>query len=306
GPAFVNISWSMAAVACAAAGWVWSQRKFNVVISSVTAAILCGCFVITLYGVFGRRPLVGVVFGFAWGAYYRWARHVAPAKLMLYLIPVFMAGSLVIVAFTAVRGQTSKENASDVGAVLGAMGSANLKEGGNKIAGGQAVPGAMLWALEQYPDKIEPKPLFSLRYMAMYFIPRQIWEDKPKPLSTEVATLAKLKGVNRERITLPPGVIGYAAAEGGFYAVIIYALFFGQFTRFFDELIKHNLTNPFIILPAGCVTGQFLGLARGDIAVFADIIMVSFTATIALMYLAKFFFGRRSVQDYATQWAPQA
>ena len=162
-----------------------------------------------------------------------------------------------------------------------------------------------MWALEQYPRYLEPKPLFSLRYMTMYFVPRQLWLDKPLPLSTDIANLARLKGVDRDNITIPPGVIGYAAAEGGLYALVIYALFFGQFTRFFDELVRQNPNNPFIILPTGCVLGQFLGLARGDIGSFTPIIIISFASMMALMFVVKFLFSRPTASNYSVPW-PQS
>jgi len=304
GALLVNVSFAMAAMACALAGWVWSQRKFNPAVLALTAAILAGCIGITVFSIFGRRPLVGVLFGFAWGAYYRWGRYVAPSRLIFYMAPLMLAASVVISAFTAIRGETSKGRTTDVRSVLRAMTQADVKKGSESIASGQTCSAAMMWALEQYPRYLEPKPLFSLRYMAMYFVPRQLWLDKPKPLSTEIATLARLQGVNRKKITLPPGVIGYAAAEGGMYALVIYALFFGQFTRFFDELVRQNPFNPFIILPTGCVTGQFLGLARGDISSFTDIIIVSFIATMALMFLAKMLFGRPTMPNYAVPLRP--
>ncbi|QEG34697.1 hypothetical protein [Bythopirellula goksoeyrii] len=301
GPAMTNVSFALAGLACASAGWVWSQRKFNPAVISVAGAVLVGSLVICLYSIFGRRPLIGVLFGFAWGAYYRWARYVVPSRLILYMIPLLAGATIIIGAYTAIRRESS--STADVQALFRAMMQADVKEGSAAAASGQGCAGAMMWALEQYPVFLKPKPLFSLQYMALYFVPRQIWPNKPEPLSQDVATLAKLKGVNRAKITIPPGVIGYAAAEGGMYALIIYALFFGQFTRFFDELVRQNPFNPFIILPAGCVTGQFLGLARGDIGSFTAIIIVAFVSTMALMFIVKLFFGKQSMPQYQyAQW----
>lgn len=304
GPALTNVSFALAGIASVAAGWVWSQRKFNPAVISIAGAILLGSLVICLYGVFGRRPLIGVLFGFAWGAYYRWARYIAPGRLILYMVPLLAGATVIIGAYTAIRRDAART--TDVQGIFRAMIQADVKEGSSDAASGQGCAGAMMWALEQYPTFLEPKPLFSLQYMALYFVPRQIWHDKPEPLSQDVATLAKLKGVDRKKITIPPGVIGYAAAEGGMYALIIYALFFGQFTQFFDELVRQNPFNPFIILPAGCVTGQFLGLARGDIGSFTAIIIVAFTSTMVLMFVVKLFFGKQPTPQYSTMQWPQA
>src|SRR5690606_14334332 len=108
-------------------------------------------------------------------------------------------------------------------------------------------------------------------------VPRELWnryEDqlgpKPVPLSLLVAPQSRLPGVTYGKITLPPGVLGYARAEGGFYALLIYGVFFGQFTRFFDEIVRQNYTNPFLVLAVGCALGDLIGLARGDLAIFAN------------------------------------
>ena len=99
-------------------------------------------------------------------------------------------------------------------------------------------------------------------------------------------------------MTVPPGVLGYAAAEGGFYAVVVYALFFGQFTRFFDELIRLNPTNPFVILPIGCVIGHLLGLARGDIAIFTNLSLVGMLSCFLIIYCTSLAFGRSGTPAY--------
>lgn len=305
GKAMLHIALALTAVSCALAGWVWSKHKFNVAVTAMTAVIVIGCIGFSVYGIFGRRPLIGVLFGFAWGAYYRWAQYISPAKLVAYMVPLLLGAVLIVSAWTAIRRDATQDQSASIHSIFQSMVESDVAEGSERLASGQGVPGAMLWVLEQYPRYLQPKPLFSLRYMAMYFIPRDLWPNKPEPLSTQIGRLALLKGVNRKEIKIPPGVVGYAAAEGGFYALLIYALFFGQFTRYFDEVVRQNPFSPLIIIPCGCVTGQFLGLARGGIAVFTDIIVVSFLGTMALMLVVKFLFGRRSAMPhYAPQWSP--
>ena len=178
---------------------------------------------------------------------------------MLSAAPLAIAAGIVVAAFTAIRSHST--GATEAQATLQQMKGASLSKGATDLLSGQAVGPAALWIVEKYPREIRYEHLFTFRYMGYYFVPRMLWEDKPEPLSTKVAHLAKLRGVNRDAITIPPGIVGYAAAEGGFYALVLYALFFGQFTRFFDELITLNMGDPYIILPVGCSTGQFLGLA---------------------------------------------
>lgn len=300
GAASTNVSIALAAVSCGIAGWVWGNRPLNLFVIGMTVLIVGIGFVICMTGMFGRRPLIGILLGLAWGAYYRRARYMKPVKLLVMLSPVLVFVVIAVGAYTAIRSHKvgSSETAQTTARK---MGQANLSSGIKDIFGGQTTGSAALWAIEQWPDRLEYRPLFSLKFMAYWYVPRYLWPEKPVPLSKEVATLARLDYLNRERITIPPGVIGYAAAEGGLLAVIIYALFFGQFFRFIDELIRLHPMNPFVILPTGCATGNMLGMARGDLAIFTNLIVLGFVFSFALLFVASKMFGRNVQQPY---WNP--
>ena len=288
-PAF----WSaiaLSSTACAIVGWIWAARRLNPAVILLTLFIIGGSLFITLSGIYSRRPMISVLAGFVWGAYHRWATNHSPKQLVYTAAPLLVAVTLIVAAFTAIRGHHTGETSAQE--AIGHMRNADLGRGTSDLLGGQSVGTSVLWVLDSFPQKHSYKPLFSLRYMFYYWIPRAIWEDKPEPFSKEVATLAKLSNVRRDVLTLPPGVIGYAGAEGGFYAVIIYALFFGQFIRFFDSMVRFNPANPYIILPVGCTTGQFLGLARGDIATFTTLAIVGFVSTYLIIYLTALVFGQ--------------
>jgi hypothetical protein len=296
----INVSVAFAAAACAISGWIWGHRKLNPVVLLIAGFVLCVGIGLSLTGFYSRRPIISMVAGFAWGAYYRWARQLKPSRLIFAMAPLVLAAIVVVGAFTAVRG--SMAGGGEAKITVAQMRSANIGTGAADLLSGQATGAVMLWILEKYPHELDYNHLFSLRYMAYYFVPRTLWPDKPDTLANNIAHLARLRGVNRDVITLPPGVIGYAAAEGGFYALVVYALFFGQFTRFFDELIRRNPTNPFIILPVGCTVGQYLGLARGDISTFTNLAIIGFISTFLMLYVTRFVFGRTSSPQLASPW----
>ncbi len=300
GPISINISIALSAVSCAIAGWMWGGRRFNPVVI-LLAVVIVGASVGMMLGsgFFSRRPLISVLVGFTWGAYYRWAINMSPSRLLYSTAPLVIGAGVVIAAFTAVRGALRHDEST---ITVEQLRGASVASGTDTLLSGQACGAAALWILDNYPSQFSYKPLFSLRYMAMWPVPSAMWKGKPAPLSKEVATLARLRHVNRSLITLPPGVVGYAAAEGGFYAIIIYAIFFGQFTRFFDDLVAFNPGNPFIILPVGCATGHFLGLARGDIAIFANLALVSFISTYVIMVVTSMALGGSSRSVKPAYW----
>lgn len=296
-----QVSIAFAAISSAISGWVWSNRRSNIPVVVLAALIVAASLVIALTGVFGRRPLLAVVMGFAWGVYHRRARLMSPGKMILYISPFLAAAAIAVAAFTAARSHDFGGQSEAKGAITKMMG-ANIKEGMKSLLGGQATGSASLWAVEQWPDRFEQRYFYSLRYMAMWYIPRFMWPDKPEPLGNDIAKLADVDGVNQDAITLPPGVLGYARAEGGYWAVIVYALFFGQFLRFIDEMVRLNPTNSFIILPAAVATGQAFGLARGCIAVFTDLIVLGFISTYIMLFIADRLFGKKIAQVQMNPW----
>ncbi len=299
--ASVQVSIAFAAIAAAISGWVWSNRRSNIPVAVVAAMVVAASLVIALTGVFGRRPLLAVVMGFAWGVYHRRVRLMSPAKMIIYIAPFMAAAALAVAAFTAVRTHDFGKQ-SDARSTVSSMSRADFRGGLKDLLGGQACGSASLWAIEQWPDQFEQRFLFSLKYMGMYFVPRFMWPEKPMPLGNDVARLADVAGVNQGGITIPPGVIGYSVAEGGYWAILIYALFFGQFLRFIDELVRLNPTNSFIILPAAVATGQAFGLARGCIAVFTDLIVLGFVSTYLILFIADRLFGKKLPQLQMNPW----
>jgi hypothetical protein len=115
--------------------------------------------------------------------------------------------------------------------------------------------------------------------------------------------MAKIHGVNWGVLTLGPGIIGHAAAEGGFYAAIIYALALGLLMRFFDELVQLYPLSPFVVMLVGCNLGQILGAPRGETAAFLALyILTILGAWLCTLAIAKpIEINRRSALLYAKQ-----
>lgn len=105
GPISTNISIALSAASCAIAGWMWGGRRLNPAVICLAAFIVISSLGMMLgSGFYSRRPLISVLVGFAWGAYYRWARHMQPSKLLFSTAPLILIAGLIVAAFTAVRG----------------------------------------------------------------------------------------------------------------------------------------------------------------------------------------------------------
>jgi hypothetical protein len=293
----------VAPLACAMVGWVWGGRRLNFAVLAVGGITVAACLFLTL-GLYGRRPLVAACMALLCGAYFRMRLTMTLKSMAVYLIPIVLGMVFVVGSFSIVRG-LYRDGASPVTLIRSLL-NTRFSSAVDKVTERSPDAAATIWAIDAYPKRLEQKTLFSLKYMLYHPIPRDLWDEhlidvmgpKPVPLALEVAELARIKGVAWGRITIPPGVLGYAQAEGGFIVLLLYAVFFGQFCRFFDEIIRRNPTNPFMLLAVVCTLGDLIGLPRGDIAIFANFVFLGFVGDYLLLLVIRLFIGQPQEVGY--------
>lgn len=278
--------YGLIATAAGFAGWTLVRHYLNPIYIIACSAIFLAASGASILGVFGRRGLVAAAAGFVWGAFYGRLRHIKTRWVVVALLLLAIPGIYLTAAFTATRSVS--ERSSTVGTLLRGMANPRFRETIPALLGGQSCGPISMFIIENYPEVYQADYLASVTYIFLSPIPRSWWSNKPEPLSTKIASNSRLQGVNRRGITLPPGVTGYIAAEGGVVALFVYAWFFGVFIRFFDELVKRAPWNPLLIIPVGSALGQILGLFRGDMAIFSFAYITSFTGS----YMACIFIGR--------------
>jgi hypothetical protein len=205
----------------------------------------------------------------------------APRLAMIAIPPVVL-----LAAFTSVRESQQRES---LGARVGQLANtSNLDEGFMDLLSGQNCAPTSMWLIDNYPERFEYRHMMTIKYFFMLPIPRSIWHTKPEPLSTEIAAKARIQGVRQDELKIGPGVVGHSAAEGGWYALLVYGAVAGLFIRFFDELVRLKPTNAYVVLPIGSAMGQIVGLPRGDAAVFgANYVAAVLGAYVSTLILAK-------------------
>jgi hypothetical protein len=279
------------AMACGLVGWVWGRNFLNPVIMSITGAIFLFNGAVSMIGGFGRRPLVAFGAALLWGLFYSKLRYMRPAAMLRWLAFASIPPIMVVAAFTAAR--SSGERDRTIPEQIRAMVSGDLSLGVQLLAGGQSTGPAAMFVIERYPETYQGTFLHSFWMVFLHPVPRAIWPDKPVPISTKIAAQANVQGVAVDQLTLPPGIVGYAAAEGGWIALFVYGVFFGLFMRFFDELVALNPYAPMVVLPVGTQLGQILGIFRGEPSLFgATYWMTVLILYVALVALSKLFEGR--------------
>jgi hypothetical protein len=277
-----------AAVAVGFTAWVWIRNIWNPVYLFWFGFITMANLSLILSQSFGRRNLIALGAAGMWAMYYASLRHMNPRRLVVALTIVSLPPVLLVAAFTSVR--SSEEGRVDLGRqVVNILTQADIKTGLLELAAGQDCAVVGMWTMENFPERYEYDHLLAIKYFFYLPIPRAIWEEKPLPLGKRQPELANLEGVDTEKLTTGPGVIGHAAAEGGLYALVIYAIVGALFLRYFDEVVARNAANPFVVMPIGSALGQIVGLPRGDLSLFAASNLVAVVGVyIVTVSLAKF------------------
>lgn len=283
-----HVSSGLAAVASGLVAWVWGRRLLNPLLLCFGVLIVAANFGIVMSGAFGRRGLVAVGAALIWGMYYSHWRHLATPAILSRLAIVSIPPLLVVALYTSVRhslqhDRTMREHVREMTA------HGNFGEGLIGLAGGQNVGSVSMWLIQAYPESFDYRHLMTVRYFFFYPIPRMWWPEKPRGLGQMIASQAELPDVDQKALTIGPGVIGTAAAEGGWYALLIYAVLGGLFLRFFDQIVVINHSSPLVVLPVGAALGEVLGLARGGVGSFAFItVMVVAGSLLCMVVISKF------------------
>tara|TARA_A100000171_G_scaffold49585_2_gene58975 strand:- start:1750 stop:3168 length:1419 start_codon:yes stop_codon:yes gene_type:complete len=297
---FLAISFS--AIACGLVAWVWAPRLYNPAYAMLTLGVLAVNSLNVITGAFGRRELVAVLGCFLWGMFYSWWRQFDPRRAIAIMVIVGLAPTLLLALYTSARASAEHDRTASEH-VQAMLSEGSVSEGMMMLLSGQNAGGVSLWCAENFPENFDRRPLFTMRYVMMYPVPRAIWRDKPQTLSKQLPYFANMVKVHKDRLTIGPGILGHASAEGGWYALVIYAIILAYVCRFFDEMLLKGVHNPLIVLPVGSALGQVLGLPRGETGVFLFILVFSVIGSyVALVIVSKILykcgFGHKDIDGY--------
>jgi hypothetical protein len=219
---------------------------------------------IALSGVFGRRTIITIGLGVVFGLYYARLRYERPSRTVSLLALSIIPLVLFLASYTSIRGGDNRRS-SFAGFIRAMVSGGSIREGLTDIDG-QGTGGVSMWLMEFFgPDgQIEPQTLRTFQYFVLYPAPRAIFPFKPDPLSLDIPRYANLQNVTLGGLTIGPGVIGHAFADGGWIVLIFYGAFGGLIIRFGDEIVQRSPHAPFVVLPMGSMLGEIMGVPRGE------------------------------------------
>jgi hypothetical protein len=294
----VNVSHKAMIFACLFSFLLWYRNRSNLLWAGVFVGVfLAMCFLAVLAGG-GRRMLLSVLLGPVLIVYFYQARFWRPSKSLL-VLGAAVAGIFVISLMYStirhfdrrgeLRGQARDRSA---GRALDAIKNISTTAWYEKFASD------VLWNLSQHvvhyglltdrfvhDGRLEPKPMNTFRFILVYPVPRAIYANKPESLGQ---TITHTMG---RRTSWGTGVAGHAAYEGGLIVAALFGYFAAFGVRFFDDPLKRQPTNPFLIGMLAAAGVQIVAWPRGDIAVMTFETAECLLFVLVLGFAFRFVFG---------------
>ncbi len=248
----------MGAAGCGLAAWVLVVKYKNPIVFSYCAGIIA-MNMLGQFGSFGRRGLLSMGLAILWSVFYRYLHPKRIGYLAIAFVIMFLPSFLLISGFTATRQFHTEMSKRET---VGLLSVDALKQGVQRLVGPTDTGPISLWLIENYPENFRHRHMFTPLYTFGHFIPRVWWKNKPTTLSHLAVKQARLTRVGS--LNVGAGIIGHAAAEGGYYAIVVYALLGAMLTKFLDEVAKYNKFNVYVIVPIGAALAEIVSSARGE------------------------------------------
>lgn len=287
GPLLNHIFTASAAMSGCLAVYVIVRNFANPVLTLPAIGIILLSMFNTVLADFGRRGLVGILGAAMWGLYFVRPQTFASKTVWLKLAPVALVAMTIIGSFSQVRTErdTAGQGAYRVQGIIKGLGWKALKSNFNVPDTGIA----SLWLIDSRFEYFEYEHMAGLQYFVLHLVPRTLMPDKAEPLSRRIPIEADRRGVALGIHTVGPGIVGHAAADGGFYAAVVYGVLMGLGLGWMDRILLRNRHSVLAVAAIGSSLGQVVGLSRGDSSIFMGIILIGVFGNLILMYVVDVF-----------------
>jgi hypothetical protein len=309
GPLVLNFSHKGIIFSSVFAFAMWYENRRSLLWLTVFVVVFVfDCLLGSLAGG-GRRVILSVVVGPILYAYMAHLRHWKPAKALVGVaLATFVVFALTLM-YSSIRhfDRTSEHEARSAANLIAALRQVGsfrwierFRENKISFLSQQSIHYSLLADHFISTGQLQPRPLNTLVFMAVYPIPRRIWPDKPKALGEVIVH----DTVGYATTSWGCGVTGQAVYEGGYITIAIYAYLIMMMTRLVDDPLQRQPTNPFLISMLTAAAPQILAWPRGDLGIMSNEIVECFLFAFALGIVGRFLFGTE--RSSPTQSLPEA
>ncbi|MCA9238764.1 MAG: hypothetical protein KDA37_01125 [Planctomycetales bacterium] len=308
----MNFGQVSVAVAATFAAAYFVRSRFSPLGLAILIAVLLVAGLQAMFIFHGRRLLLSVLMGPVVVLYWTRLRHWRPTKLFVIQGVAGMSILAMLLVFSTFRHYDAKgknrEERSRTG-IVERLSSVRLEAITRQLndipayfAQHTAYNAMLLMRLTENKT-LDVKPLESAKHVLTYPIPRRVWPNKPRPLGVYIV---------REVLGMPYktswglNVVGISVAEGGLYAVVVYALMISIVVRFFDDAIYAEPDNPFLFALLAAASPHLVCWVRGGIGGMTINCIDALALVTVLSIASRLLFGaaRRSAVTPAYRRAP--
>jgi hypothetical protein len=296
GPAFFKLGHKAAVFACVFSFMLWNRNRVNVSWLVLFFGVLLTAMIYCMLVSPGRRLVMSIFLGPILCLYWTQVRYWKPTKI---IIAMALAGFVILsvsVVYSKFRwySLTAGEKRSVQG-LISQMKDVRVKgdyfsvftRGRLSYFGQQNGHFALLTQRYVAQGALTPSPLNSLQFLASYPIPRRVWPGKPEVVGlTVVRDVAHIPGTNWGL-----GIAGQGIYEGGIPALVLYAILLAFLARLFDEPLKSQPDNPFLIAMHAAALPHIVGIVRGDMGIMAIESIECLLFAVLLGFVTRAIFG---------------
>ena len=261
-----NLAWIGAPAACVFSFSLWNRSRSNMIWLSLFIGVFLWTAVYAMVMSAGRRLVLSAFLGPIVCMYWDHVRYWRPSRAIFAtgLAGLFILG--VSGVYSKFRHFEGKRSASGVVQQLkdvrgrGDWFSVIMRDRLDYFAQSTGHYSLLTqrWVAQ---NVLPPIPLNTLRFLAVYPVPRKLWPNKPEIIGVKITRdAAGLKTTN-----WGVGIAGHGAYEGGIPALILYAILLAAFIRIIDEPLRLQPNNPFVQYILASALPHIVALPRGDL-----------------------------------------
>lgn len=268
---------------------LWLERPNHPGLIVLLGASGILALLVAMTGSISRRNLLGVGMTFVICLYWLRLRYSSPSRSLAKVGLWGLVTMVVIAGWTAIRFEGRTTLLDKLEGVVSSGASSSSRVLG--LFNGDAAAECACLAIHRYTHEAPPEPFFTIKYVLANPVPRAFWPEKPKALGE---TLPHDLGVWKTGyVNWGPCIVGHGFHEGGaiggYFMLVFYGVLFGGVMQFFDELMRRQPNNPFLIATLAATSAQIIAFSRGDIGYFGVMILgVSMTGLLVPLFIRLF------------------
>ena len=274
---------------------IWWRTRTSLIWLSTFVVVLIWAMLFSMVVFAGRRLLLSVLMGpvlcVFWMSVRYWNIKRSMSLMAVATVFIFLAG----VFYNSIRHFDQGKDAQKrtIGNMLKQVSSLKdrkfekVRENKLHYLGQWNVNYSLLAEHYVHTGELVPRPLNTLKFVLAYPIPRSVWPGKPIAIGEiMVHDIVRYKTTN-----WGVGIAGHGIFEGGIPALILYAVLLSIGIRLFDDPMRAQPDNPYLISMLAAASPHIVSFPRGDMGTMTLESLECFLFAFMVSVATRFVYG---------------